>query len=266
LAGIAMKISALWLSSLLLSSTCLAQSQQTRPALPDGGISQRLISIFIPNLPNAPFTATVSTEWVRILPDNTRLTLVNHRLIARDSAGRIFQERRRLVPPNGQQQSFITQTEIRDPVIKQQYICIPNAHTCQVEYSRPMASPVPPPSLSPAPNAAAGLSANQPEIQSLGTQTVAGVETIGTRETFTIPAGQIGNDSAIVTSREFWFSAQLGLDMVSVRSDPRFGTQRFELSDVILGEPDAKLFSPPEGSRIIDLRNQPVSKPATPQN
>ena len=85
-----MKISAVWASPLLLLATCLAQSQQTRPVVPDGGISQRLISIFIPSLPNAPFTATVNTEWVRILPDNTRITLVNHRLIARDSAGRVF--------------------------------------------------------------------------------------------------------------------------------------------------------------------------------
>jgi hypothetical protein len=205
----------------------------------------------------------VNTEWVRILPDNTRITLVNHRLIARDSAGRVFQERRLLVPQNGGQQSFITQIEIKDPVLKQQYICMPSAHTCQVEYRQTIVSPVPPPVASQTP---AGSNANQLEVQSLGTQTVAGVETIGTRETVTIPAGQIGNDSAINTTREFWFSSALGLDIISVRSDPRFGTQRFELSDVMLGEPDAKLFSPPEGSRIIDLRNPPISKVAPPQN
>ncbi len=96
-----MNHNALWTTSLVLASICLAQSAETRPALPDGGTRERLVSIFIPNIPNAPFTATVNTEWVRALPDGTRITLVNHRLIARDSAGRIFQERRMLVPQNG---------------------------------------------------------------------------------------------------------------------------------------------------------------------
>jgi hypothetical protein len=247
----------------LLAPACLAQAPQNRPALPDGGIAEKLISIFIPNIPNAPFTATVNTEWIRLLPDNTRITLVNHRLIARDSAGRIFQERRLLVPQSGHQQSVLTQTEIRDPILKQQYICIPSANTCQVEFRQPMFAAVQP---SPGTKPPQGSSAIEPEIQALGTRTIGGVETTGTRETIVIPAGEIGNDSPINTSREFWFSPQLGLDVISVRDDPRFGTQRFEVSDIVLGEPDAKLFSPAEGSRIIDLRNPPESKAPEHQN
>lgn len=251
---------ALWAISLLLPCVCFAQSTaQTRPALPDGGTRERLISIFIPNLPNAPFTATVNTEWVRSLPNGARITLVNHRLIARDSAGRIFQERRLLVPQYGKQESVVTQTEISDPILKQQYICIPQAKTCQLEVRQSFVTVVQPPSganvqsVNGATNADAG-------VQSLGTQTIAGLETVGTRATFVIPAGEIGNDSPINTTREFWFSPKLGLNLVSVRDDPRFGMQRFEVSDIVLGEPDAALFSPPEGSRIIDLRNPPVSQ------
>jgi hypothetical protein len=217
-----MNLNALWATSLLAASACLAQSLQTRPALPDGGLSEKLISIFIPNIANAPFTATVNTEWVRVLPDNTRITLVNHRLIARDSAGRIFQERRLLVPKNGQQPSVITQTEIRDPVLKQQYICRPSANTCQVEFRQPIVSALQPPLGTKPPGAPERV---EPEVQPLGTQTIGGVETIGTRETVVIPAGEIGNDSAIKTMREFWFSPKLGLDLVSVRDDPRFDTQ-----------------------------------------
>jgi len=94
-----------------------------------------------------------------------------------------------------------------------------------------------------------------PGQQSLGTQGIAGVKTEGTREITTIPTGAIGNDSPILARREFWYSPQLGLNILSIREDPRFGTQKFELSDVVLGEPDPKLFSPPEGSKIIDLRS-----------
>ena len=192
-----MNYRALWATPLLFASLCLAQSPETRPVLPDGGTRERLISIFIPNLPNAPFTATVNTEWVRVLGDGSRITLVNHRLIARDSAGRIFQERRMLVPKNGKQESFVNQTEITDPLLKQQYICIPSENTCQLEFRQP-----PPVAVQPM----GGANKMNPGVQSLGTQSIGGVETIGTRETIVIPAGEIGNDSPINTSREFWFS------------------------------------------------------------
>ena len=162
-----------------------------------------------------------------------------------------------LVPQNGKQQSFVNQTEISDPILKQQYICLPSENTCQLEFRQPSLTAVQP---------LGGGKKIDSEMQSLGTQTVGGVETIGTRETIVIPAGEIGNDSPIYTRREFWFSPKLGLNLISVRDDPRFGVQRFELSDIVLGEPDAKLFSPPEGSRIIDLRNLPESEAPKSQN
>jgi hypothetical protein len=57
-------------------------------------------------------------------------------------------------------------------------------------------------------------------------------------------------------------SRQLGLNLVSFREDPRFGTQKFEVSDVVLGDPDPKLFLPPEGFKLLDLRN-PSEPPNT---
>jgi hypothetical protein len=124
------------LQIVLLTFVSLVGAQQaptTAPALPDGGVRERFVSIFIPNLANAPFTATVNAEWVRTLANGARITLVNHRLIARDSAGRVFQERRSLVPQYGKQESIVTQTEISDPVAKQETICMPDGKTCQVE-------------------------------------------------------------------------------------------------------------------------------------
>src|SRR5260370_15396723 len=81
---------------ILPNSLSLAQAPQEPQRLPDGGTREVLISILIPSLPNAPVTATVNTEWIRQLPDGSTITLKNHRAISRDSAGRIFQERRAL--------------------------------------------------------------------------------------------------------------------------------------------------------------------------
>lgn len=232
----------------LANSALVAQSPQEPQRLPDGGAREVLISILIPSLRNAPFTATVNTEWVRQLADGTMITLRNHRAIARDSAGRIFQERRLLVADDTkQQESPITQTEISDPVSHELYICKPSELVCQVE----LFSPPEGAHFSAAPTAKASGSEG---VEDLGKQFIGGVETIGRRETAVIPTGAIGNDRPLVGKREFWYSPALGINLISKRQDPRFGTQIFEVADIVLGEPDAKVFEVPPGSKIIDLK------------
>jgi hypothetical protein len=233
-----------------------AQTTQEGPRIPDGGTREVLVSIFIPSIPGAPFTATVNTESIRALPDGTRITLKNHRLIARDKSGRIFQERRLLVPEDGKEESIVTQTEITDPVSHSQYICVPRERVCQLEEFQPAEAALP------AIGSKGQKTSSSPGQESLGTRLIAGVETQGIQEVAVIPTGTIGNDSPILSKREFWFSPQLGLNILSIREDPRFGRQKFELSDVVMGEPDPKLFMPQEGSKILDLRSQKEAAPS----
>jgi hypothetical protein len=236
--------------SLLAVGSLGAQTPQESRRLPDGGTLEVLVSIFIPSQPGAPFTAIVNTEWVRALPDGTRITVRNHRMIARDKSGRIFQERRALVPESERQESGITQTEISDPVAHEQIICTPYGKTCQVEVFYPSESAPQEREKAPQQNP------DKPGKESLGKQMIAGLDTIGTKEVTVIPTGAIGNDSPILARREYWYSAQLGVNLLSTREDPRFGTQKFELSDIVLGDPDAKLFVIPEGFKVIDLRKE----------
>jgi hypothetical protein len=63
-------------------SVAQAPPEARRP--PDGGTRQVLVSILIPSVPNAPFSATVITEWIRQLADGSTITLGNRRAIARD--------------------------------------------------------------------------------------------------------------------------------------------------------------------------------------
>ena len=93
-----------------------------------------------------------------------------------------------------------------------------------------------------------------PTLEDLGKQSFAGLETEGTRETTVIEAGAIGNDTPILVRREYGYSPQLSLNIVSKLQDPRVGTQNFEVSDIVLGEPDAKLFKRSGNSKLIDLR------------
>jgi hypothetical protein len=63
--------------------------------------------------------------------------------------------------------------------------------------------------------------------------------------------------------RQYWYSPQLGVKHISKRQDPRFGAQNFEVSDIVLGQPDSKLFAPPAGFKIIDLREE-IQAPSSP--
>jgi hypothetical protein len=69
--------------------------------------------------------------------------------------------------------------------------------------------------------------------------------------TRTIPAGQIGNASAIVITSERWYSATLGLVLEETRSDPRFGTTTYQLGGITVGQPAASLFAPPSGATQV---------------
>lgn len=248
----------LLIASLFAFGGLLGQSPSRRP--PDGGTRETLISILIPSIPSAPFSGTVRTEWIRTLGDGSKITLKNHRMVARDSSGRIFQERRLLVPGDTKDESPITQTEISDPVAHEQYICVPQELVCQLEIFSPAGGE--------------HVASREEFVKSqsaspgkdLGTQFVNGLVVLGKRKTFVIQVGSIGNDHALTAKWEFWYSPVLGMNLVSKRDDPRSGAQNFEVTDINLSEPDPKLFQPPEGSKIIDLRNEEnVTPTATPQ-
>jgi hypothetical protein len=83
------------------------------------------------------------------------------------------------------------------------------------------------------------------KIESLGTQMVNGVNAEGTRTTHTIAAGVIGNDNAIQVVSERWFAPDLQTVVKSTRTDPRFGTTTFSLTNIQKAEPAATLFAVP---------------------
>jgi hypothetical protein len=83
------------------------------------------------------------------------------------------------------------------------------------------------------------------KVESLGTQMVNGVNAQGTRTTHTIAAGEIGNSAAIQIVSERWYSPDLQTVVKSTRTDPRFGTTTFSLSNIQKAEPAATLFAVP---------------------
>jgi hypothetical protein len=228
----------------------------------DGGVSERLESIVVPPKAHAPFSSTLQTEWVRALSDGGSITLVNERRIARDGNGRIYQERWLLVPKNGKQQSVMTTVQISDPNNHTHYNCFTHNHVCELsDYggTTSMVFKVEGPPTGPLPDDA-GFAMHE----DLGKQLVSGVDAVGTRESTIYNPGVFGNDRKLTVAREFWYSPQLAINLISKRSDPRFGTQTFTVTNLILSEPDQHLFDVPEGFAVTDLREpgQPAAPPA----
>jgi hypothetical protein len=229
--------------------TPIAQSSDQTLHAPSGGVQMSLVSISVPPLPGAPFTATVTTEWKRMLDDGSSITIGNRRSIARDNAGRIFQERRNLYPAGDPRENELNRLEFADARAHTLTSCWPEAHLCRVNYYFEPA--VAAPSIPAGPQEGGKSFLTRLD---LGRDIVGGVETIGTRETTTFNAGAIGNDRAINVVKEFWYSQQLGINLIEKRQDPRYGSQTFTVSPISLGEPDATLFDIPAGFRIEDKR------------
>jgi hypothetical protein len=88
--------------------------------------------------------------------------------------------------------------------------------------------------------------------ESLGRQTIEGVEAEGTRVTFTIPAGEIGNERPIEIVSEQWYSAELGVLVMSRHSDPRSGETTYRLTNIDRTEPAKYLFEVPAGYTVSE--------------
>ncbi|MEW6126382.1 MAG: hypothetical protein AB1757_04900 [Acidobacteriota bacterium] len=81
--------------------------------------------------------------------------------------------------------------------------------------------------------------------ESLGTQNIEGVMAEGKRTTFTIPAGEIGNERPINVVTEEWYSPELQVVVMRKHTDPRQGEMTYRLTNINRLEPARSLFEVP---------------------
>jgi hypothetical protein len=188
-------------------------------------------------------------------------TWVNKRQVARDSHGRIYEERWLLVPKGGTLESKMNVIQIADPNTHTFYNCytLQTPHRCEMLEFKETAEMVYKPAIGttgPLPNNV-GFRTHE----DLGTRTIEGIETTGTRDTTNYNAGVMGSDQPFSSHREFWHAPQLGINLYSEVVDPSVGKQTFTLTDVSLAEPDPKLFELPEGFTVIDNHKPAAEHP-----
>lgn len=90
------------------------------------------------------------------------------------------------------------------------------------------------------------------KTENLGTQTMEGVKVEGTRTTHTIPAGEIGNDRAIVSTTERWYSPELQMVIYSKTVDPQMGESTYRVNNLRRDDPDPALFKVPAEFKVTE--------------
>jgi hypothetical protein len=242
-------------TSLLAVAASAQQAQPVRPVFPaqDGGMRTVLESIVVPPIPNAPFTATLSTEWARPAGGGATITLVNQRQLARDASGRLYEQRWELVPKGGNIKSRMNWIQIADPTQRTLYNCNMVTQVCDLmtwNAAPDLAAAQPPPPM----NGPLRGGRGSIQTESLGTRIIAGAETTGTRVTTTWNAGVMGNDAPVTEVRETWREESLAVNLLSIRSGPLIGTQTFTVTELDPNPPDPALFEAPAGFQVRDQR------------
>ena len=102
--------------------------------------------------------------------------------------------------------------------------------------------------------------------ESLGEQVIEGVRAVGTRNTTTIPAGEIGNELPILIVSERWYSDELQTVVMTKHSDPRFGETVYRLTNINRSEPARTVFEVPADYKIKEgpkpmIRSFQMKKP-----
>ena len=257
----------LFLGALSLSNVALGQDQSPQPTVrrpdgalggvvrrPDGGAYGPMQSIFVPPKPGAPFSLTLATEWTRPMENGGTFTLVNERHIMRDSRGRIYQERWFLVPKGGKLKSQMNVFQITDPEQHTWYNCEPATKVCELLEYRLTATENYQPPIGPSGPLPNGNGFRTHEDLGMGNRL--GVNTHGYRESTTMNAGVMGNDKPMVSMREFWYSPELGFNLLSIVDEPQSGKQVFTVKELSTSEPELTYFEVPEGYKIVDHRHE----------
>ena len=229
-----------------------------------------------PAVKGAPYSAEEVTESTQVLADGTRIHNESKTTVYRDSEGRIRRETpgqitiwdpvagttcfldpkaqtARKVPvsteaevPTGAASSTSTRTE---------------AKTVTVTVNGTSASPGTFAGEKVVVNVIPGGTITKTEMQagkkeSLGMQTMEGVNAEGSRTTSTIEAGAIGNDRPIQIVSERWYSPDLQTAVMTRINDPRTGEETLRLTNIRRAEPGADLFQVPAGYQMVDQKEQ----------
>jgi hypothetical protein len=221
----------------------------------EGGMDNKLVK-------NSPYAAQSVTEFTQTLGDGNRIHRTTSGSIARDSEGRTRREQTISgIGPMATSGEAMKSVMIHDPVAGATYSLEPNSHAAHVSHNtfnvkfdkegveKALVEKISAETLAKMKTRTRAPDPNS-KAEDLGTQVMEGVTVQGKRVTRTIPAGEIGNDRALVIVNETWFSPELQVVVMSRTSDPRSGDSVYKLTGVSRAEPDPALFQVPADYQV----------------
>ena len=242
-----------------------------------GFISERLVSGN--PVKGAPYSAQAVTETTQTLADGNRIVQKSTATLYRDSEGRERREQTlSAIGPFTAQGDAPQIISISDPVAGVSYSLNPKERIAVKLPAFPGVPGAPGVPVSGGANANFDVFVNRPtagvalgaagaqvmiyrsgtgpgsasNVEQLGSKIIEGVQADGTRNTITIPAGQVGNDRPIDIVDEQWRSPELQVTVLSRHSDPRMGETVYSLTNVSRSEPSPTLFQVPPDYTIKD--------------
>jgi hypothetical protein len=205
-------------------------------------------------MPGAPFSADLVTIHEKMQADGEITETRDSERIYRDSSGRLREELAPGVAARPGPERLVVL--INDSVVGMLY-----ALEGTRKIARRLVIPKPPDGRPhpfgygipfPANDGTYPTGKSDHKSESLGTQTLQGIEVEGLRMTTTWSAESQGTDKDLASVEEMWISNALGMAVMIKRTDFRWGTDTQQLENIQREEPDASLFVVPPDYSIVD--------------
>ncbi|HTP85981.1 MAG TPA: hypothetical protein VMJ34_03500 [Bryobacteraceae bacterium] len=188
----------------------------------------------------APYSAVEVRSFSQTLAGGNQITRQEQTKVWRDSQGRVRTE---MAGPDGR--VLVT---VFDPVAGNVVRLDQEKQTALVRtFKAPGAGAPSNPRVRHAMGQAPGAA-----TEDLGPTTVNGRAATATKITRTVPAGSIGNQQPIVSTRTVWMSPELKVPLQIISEDPRWGTSTVTLQNIVQAEPDPVLFQIPSGYAVVN--------------
>ncbi len=236
------------LFAVFLALPALGGAQTSQPMPRDyRGVQTVIGGIFVTPVPNAPFLADVEVVSHTKATDGAEHVVTTKEHIARQSSGRIYNERRVFVPTGFKGTPRLLGFLIYDPSSRLSIRVDPMQHLAREVTLR---APLETPEASRAP----GQQPKLPGITQtdLGTQQMNGLELQGIRKQRTIPAELSGTGKPVVITDDYWYSPDLAIYVTIRHDDPRTGEQLVAVTNIERHEPSAEIFVVPPEYKLVD--------------
>jgi len=253
--------------ALMFSHTAAAQNPPMPPNY--AGVRVQIPGVYVTPVPNSPFSADVTILSHQKLVDGSELirTTINH--IARDSQGRIYNERRALVPTSFKGEPMLLEAHIFDPLTSLNTFYTPAARLARQTTLPPAVAARQMPAQPPLPGISAqpprpGVSPAQANITQtdLGEQLIDNTILRGTQKQRTIPAAGSGTGEPVTITDQYWYAPDLFVYLIVKHDDPRAGEQIVAVTHIDRHEPPAQRFAVPDGFKVVDETPPPPTTPS----